>query len=588
MSELKIAKGLALPLDAVTQTIGIVAKKRSGKSYLARRLTEQLHHGAQQVVIVDPKGDWWGIRSSSDGKGPGLPIIIIGGERADVPLEAGGGEVIAKLVVEERVSVLLDLSLLRKHEVATFMTAFLEGLYRLKAVERNRTPVMLVIDEADAIAPQKPQPNEARMLGAAEDIVRRGGQRGIGCTMVTQRTAVLNKNILTQCQVLIALRTIGPQDLAALNAWVDVHGTPEQRKTLMATLPSLPVGDAWVWSPGWPTDAGIFQRMHTLPIETFDSGATPKPGQKRVDPKRMADVDLEAVRTQMAATIERAKADDPKELRKRVAELERELAKGKAAGADTEEVKLLRADVASLRGNVQFLRTGMDAARNLLDDLENLLGPARKLIASREVMRAHAELSEREGELGVPVAHNHYKAAEDPKTGERIYVRKIAPKPARAAGPGTDMPEGERAILIAAAQTTDGATREQLSILTGYKRSTRDAYIQRLRGKGYLDESGGRIHANEAGILALGADYEPLPTGAALLDHWLAKLPAGESLVLRMVAQSYPRRVTREAISEQTGFKRSTRDAYIQRLSTRRLVVAERDGVVASKELIDG
>lgn len=194
---LHLAKHLTLPLDAVTQTIAILAKRRAGKSYTMRRLVEQLLAAHQQVVIVDPKGDQWGIRSAADGKAPGLPVVILGGERGDVPLEPSGGEVVAKLVVEERVSVLLDVSLFRKHEVATFMTAFLENLYRLKAREQYRTPMMLVIDEADAIAPQKPQKGEERMLGAAEDIVRRGGQRGIGCVLVTQRSAVLNKNVLT-------------------------------------------------------------------------------------------------------------------------------------------------------------------------------------------------------------------------------------------------------------------------------------------------------------------------------------------------------------------------------------------------------
>jgi hypothetical protein len=303
--KLKLADNLSLPVDVVTQTIAVLAKRRAGKSYTMRRLVEQLAQAGQQVVLVDPKGDQWGIRSAADGKAPGLPIIILGGERADVPLEAGAGEIVAKLVVEERVSVVLDLSLFRKHEVATFMTGFLENLYRLKAREQYRTPLMLVVDEADAIAPQKPQKGEERMLGAAEDIVRRGGQRGIGCVLVTQRSAVLNKNVLTQAQVLIALRTIAPQDLAAMNAWIDVHGTEEQKRTLMESLPSLPVGDAWVWSPGWPTVEGIFKRVHVLPIETFDSGATPKPGEARKEPKKIADVDLEALKRQMSATIER-------------------------------------------------------------------------------------------------------------------------------------------------------------------------------------------------------------------------------------------------------------------------------------------
>jgi uncharacterized protein len=312
---LKIADGVTLPIEAVTQTIAILAKRRAGKSYTARRLAEQLHKAKQQIVIVDPKGDHWGIRSAADGKSPGLPIVILGGEHGDVPLEVGSGEIVAKLVVEERVSALLDLSLLRKHEIATFMTAFLETLYRLKAREQYRTPLMLIVDEADAIMPQKPQPNEARMLGAGEDIVRRGGQRGIGCALITQRSAVLNKNVLTQAEMIIALRTIAPQDLKALDAWVEVHGDREKRDALMAALPSLPIGEACFWSPGWPTSSGIFKTARVLEIETFDSGKTPTAGEKRREPKQLADVDIGALTRQMADTIERAKADDPKTLR---------------------------------------------------------------------------------------------------------------------------------------------------------------------------------------------------------------------------------------------------------------------------------
>lgn len=353
MKTLKISKDISLPLDFVTQAAAILAKRRAGKSYTMRRIAEQLLGAEQQVVLVDPKGDQWGIRSSADGKKPGYPITILGGEHGDVPLEVGAGELVAKLVVEERVSILLDLSMFRKHEIATFMTAFMENLYRLKAKEDFRTPVMLIIDEADAIAPQKPQKGEERMLGAAEDIVRRGGQRGIGCLLITQRSAVLNKNVLTQAQMLIVLRTIAPQDLAAMKAWVDVHGTIEQGKELMESLPSLPVGDAWFWSPGWPTNEGIFTRAHVLPIETFDSGATPKPGEKKIVPKNLADVDLEALKNQMAATIEKAKNDDPKNLRKRIGDLEKENTSLKARSTPlvepTTQVKEVRVEVPVLK-----------------------------------------------------------------------------------------------------------------------------------------------------------------------------------------------------------------------------------------------
>jgi hypothetical protein len=41
-----------------------------------------------------------------------------------------------------------------------------------------RTPLMLLLDEADAIAPQKPQENEARMLGAARTSCAAAGSAG--------------------------------------------------------------------------------------------------------------------------------------------------------------------------------------------------------------------------------------------------------------------------------------------------------------------------------------------------------------------------------------------------------------------------
>jgi hypothetical protein len=250
---IRLAKDLALPLDAVTQTIAILAKRRAGKSYTMRRLAEQLFKAGQQVVIVDPKGDQWGMRSAADGKRPACRSSSSAASAATCRSRRARGEVVAKLVVEERVSVLLDLSLFRKHEVATFMTAFLENLYRLKAREIYRTPMMLVIDEADASRRRSRRRARSGCSAPPRTSCAAAASAGSAACWSRSAVAVLNKNVLTQAQMLVALRTIAPQDLAAMNAWIDVHGTPEQRKTLMESLPSLPVGDAWFWSPGWPT-----------------------------------------------------------------------------------------------------------------------------------------------------------------------------------------------------------------------------------------------------------------------------------------------------------------------------------------------
>jgi hypothetical protein len=614
---IRLADNLTLPSDVVTQTIAVIAKRRVGKSYLARRFTEQLHAAGQQVVIVDPKGDWWGIRSSADGKGPGLPIIIFGGERADVPLEPSGGEVVAKFVVEERVSALLDLSLLRKREIPRFMGPFLETLYRLKAQERYRTPLMLPIDEADVIAPQVPQPEETTMLGAIEDIVRRGGYRGIGCMLITQRTAVLNKNVLTQAQALIALRTIAPQDLKAMKAWIDVHGEPEQRDVLMTSLPSLPVGNAWVWSPGWPTEKGIFERIQTAPIATFDSGATPKPGQRRVEPKKPADVDLDAVRRQMADTIERAKADDPKELRrqlaernKRIAELERAAKQAPVAKAAPEPK---RVEVPALKAED---RKRLEAA--LARFSKTIEEASAELTEHRQEVAAHGvELEKLQAKLAGDLASARGVATElrnalsdkpqalimgaKPPFGVRVIpgngapstpmtMMRVDPKPRVEAGPGNAEvgTGGLRRILIALAQRGKALTNRQIGIAAGVSPSlsTYRGFMAKARANGWIVDEGELKRITPEGLAALGS-FEPLPTGAALLEYWLGTLSEPRAAILRAAAEVFPGAITYEEAGQAANVDPSisTFRGHLAELRGLDLVHGAKGTLTASEEL---
>src|SRR4051812_31270372 len=107
---LKIAPGLTLPLDAVTQTIGCIARKGAGKTYLAKKLAEQMLHADAQVIVIDVVGNWYGLRLAADGKSAGFAIYVFGGDHGDVPLTPEAGKRIAALVTEKRISVVLDIS----------------------------------------------------------------------------------------------------------------------------------------------------------------------------------------------------------------------------------------------------------------------------------------------------------------------------------------------------------------------------------------------------------------------------------------------------------------------------------------------
>jgi len=140
------------------------------------------------------------------------------------------------------------------------------------------------------------------------------------------------------------------------------------------------------------------------------------------------------------------------------------------------------------------------------------------------------------------------------------------------------LPKGERIILTAMAQHPEGVTREQLSVLTGYRRSSRDAYLQRLKEKGLWEAQGEFLLAVNGAESILGADFTPLPVGRDLLDHWIRTLPIGERTMLEILARAYPDAVAREKLSELTQYQRSSRDAYLQRLKARRLIEAESGG----------
>lgn len=353
MKKLHISDDLSLPLDFVTQTQAILAKRGVGKSYTASVEAEELLKAGQQVVVIDPTGAWFGLKSSADGKSAGFPIAVFGGEHADVPLEESAGEIVAQAIIERRFSAIIDLSFLRKNQRNRFMTAFLETLFRL-----NRVAMHLFVDEAHTIAPQKPFGEEARMLGAIEDVVMLGRRRGLGCTLITQRPQVLNKNVLTQCEILCCLRLVHPKDIDAVEEWVNVHADETQAKEMIVSLPSLPIGTAWFWAPGW---GDIFKRVKIRKRETFDSSATPKAGEAQVTPKVLAPIDIEKLGQQITATVERAKENDPAQLKRKIAELQKQVATHKPPAAK----EATRADPQQSR-TIQQLRSAIGEAMKII------------------------------------------------------------------------------------------------------------------------------------------------------------------------------------------------------------------------------
>lgn len=551
---LRLGPALSLPLDAVTETFWWSGIRGSGKSHDCSVFVEELlTHGAQ-VVVIDPMRAWWGLRSSSDGMGPGLPIPLFGGPRGDVPLETTAGSYMADLAVGERVSMVLDVKEWSKEDRRRFVTAFLKRL-----LQRNSEPIHLVVEETPLFAPQKPQRGDEIMLGVVEEVVRLGRGSGIGFSAISQRSAHLNAEIRGQIEVVVAHRTAAPLDRMAVKAWFDVHD-PDRVGEAMARLPFLPTGTAIVSSTDF---LSFFGEVAFRKRATFDSSATPKVGQSRREARTLADVDMGVIKDAMAETIERAKADDPKELRRRIAALERQVAHPAKPVVERVEVPV--------EVEVPMLDHGI--VENIEEDIRNAAAALASIGQQMEQLKATVEhrLAGLKGQPWTTAAAA--AGATSPARGGRTTTGAgaAAPTSGRRAGrpenelssPGSGgtvptsgdrLDRAQRAILTVLAQHGP-RTHGQVALQTGYsaKASTIGVAVSKLRRLGYM-EPGQPLRITQAGVEALG-EVEPLPAGDDLLNYWRQYMGGGaERKVLDVLVERYPDEVRQEELAELAGY----------------------------------
>jgi len=341
-----------LPLAALDDRLAIVGTSGSGKTYAAKGLAERLMAGGGRVCIVDPLGVWWGLRSSADGHAPSpYPVVVFGGPHADVALDPGMGTALGTLIGTRALACVVDVSDLGSAIARrAFMTAFTAALY-----EANTEPLHLVLDEADLWAPQRAQPGGHELLGRVEEIVRRGRIRGFVPWLITQRPAVLHKDVLSQADILVSMKLTASQDRDAVGRWIEGQADRAEGQRILGALPRLARGEGWVWAPG----DGVLARVAFPRIRTLDSSQTPRREAQASTPRALAVVDLSDLRAALAgmagdafaaespAPADHSQASDlERRLQQREAELaaaRAQLARMEAEAAET-RVRLDRAD----------------------------------------------------------------------------------------------------------------------------------------------------------------------------------------------------------------------------------------------------
>jgi hypothetical protein len=579
-----------IPDAALQQHIAVLGKTGSGKTFAAKAsIVEPLLERGRRVGIIDPTDAWWGLRSSRDGKGAGFKVLVLGGDHGDLPLPANGGAAVARLLVEQGCNLVASTKHLTVGERTRWFIDFAGTINRL-----NRSPLHLVIDEAHNFAPQGkvPDPDTGKMLHAANTLASGGRSIGIRLVMITQRPQKLHKDALTSADTLIAMRVLAPHDRDAVKAWVDGCGDPSQGREVLDSLAGMKRGEGWIWYP----EGHHLVRASFPEIRTFDSSATPTDGHAIAAPKGAADVDLAEIRKALADAVKEAEANDPRLLREQIAVLRHELAKKRNSDDSGSETPAWRAEYEAAHAR----DTAAAYERGRAESNEHLMRAGHEISRiNSAIAKAHGAIQIATTELG-SLQMRLYHQADAPraeKPAQIIREKFTVPRPNLALGAkgengggGGSLPKSERLILRALAQYPNGRSKVQVAVLTGYAVNGGGFAnaIGALRSAGRIEGGADRLTITQIGLNALGA-FDPLPQGAALLEHWYGQLGKAERKALEALVEVYPRTLSKPQIAARAGYEPNG-GGFANALGRLRSLelIRGRGEIQASEDLFDG
>lgn len=208
------ADGQPVALAVQGRNVLIAGDPRSGKSWVAGLLCEQLILQRYCVCVIDPEGDYQPLQAL-----PG--VVTLGGE--DPPPRP---REVVRALRHPDVSVVIDLSKIRHNEKRDFVVALLPLLATLR--RRTGLPHRIVVDEAHYFL-HTPQVRSLLDLDLG------------GYTLVTYRAAQLHRDVLAASEAIILTRVSDPHEVRTLLA---LAGRDGAAKAWTDTLRGLSIQEA--------------------------------------------------------------------------------------------------------------------------------------------------------------------------------------------------------------------------------------------------------------------------------------------------------------------------------------------------------
>jgi hypothetical protein len=310
MSVLSIDNAHSFELQTQTligTSVAVLGITGSGKTNTAAVLIEELLSHGLPLTIVDIEGEYWGLKEKFE-------ILVAGrSEHAELAVGIENAAKLAEISLKRGISVILDLSDFTQDEAQRFLIEYFKSVWLTSA--STRQPYQIVLEEAHEFVPQGTSTPLKEILTR---IALRGRKRGLGIIMMSQRSAKVEKDVLTQSSLLFLHKVVHPIDL---RVYKDLIPLPTAQVEDMVRR--LQPGQAVVVRNHQATVVHLRLRY------TFHAGSTPtftrtaQPKLKKLDAAILKELRASTVSTDHAKTgIE----DEKAKLAQKVKELEEALA----------------------------------------------------------------------------------------------------------------------------------------------------------------------------------------------------------------------------------------------------------------------
>lgn len=543
-----------IPDEVFDQHIIALGKTGAGKSSAMRVLVEHLLDHKHRVIVVTAKADWWGLKLAEDGKHPGYPIPVFGGEHADIPLHHLSGKTVADLLGTGDRSAILQMRDFMPGERTTFWIDFASTLFRVL-----RGKLFLVIDEVHNFAPKGKvlDAKAGMMLHWSNKLASEA--RGLGITLIaaSQRPAKVHNDFLTSCESLIAMRMTTSWDREAVEAWIAGCGDDKVGAEVLRTLAQMKRGDAWVWSP--EIEFGPKQ-VHFPMFKTYDSFRPQSEGDvKKL--KGWADVDLAEVTKKLESVVKEAEANDPTKLKMRIRELERQAKEWPNPSANAAIVTSELSRIARQREN-EWKGLYATACKAAIDKMQRGRRVLRDILALADAALKH--FAEDPEFPAAPISGAEIQRKEEVRGKSRTQIRILEGSKVAAVHPlpsslNGDLTGPERKILIALSQLLsigkESPPKTMVAGWAGYS-PVGGAFgnpMGALRSKGLIDyPSPGTVRLTDQGLSLIGAQVPPT---AEELKHRILDVCTGpERKILAALMEHGQGEITKEELASRSGY----------------------------------